>query len=98
MNARQKAKYYKKRCEVLEKRLDIYTSRDIVTPVNVEVLKVCEIIPRYMEYDETFLDITKRRMAEKMADFLKDFVDYRVEEDFLSLGRKVEARLSVVRR
>lgn len=98
MNARQKAKYYKKRCDVLEKRLDIYATRAIVTPVNVEVLKVCEFIPRCMEHDEVFLDITKRRMAEKMGEFLKDFVEYRVEEDFVAFGHKVEARLSVVRR
>lgn len=96
MNARQKAKYYKRKYEYIKSMMK--SPVQIYRPaVNINTLKACEIVPRGMEQNEEFLDHVKNHMAEKMAEQMKDFVEYRVTEDPIFFGHKIEAILSVVR-
>lgn len=93
MNARQKAKHYKK----LYERMAI-SPRFEITKGKIETVKIVHIVSKE-QLNNMPIEWTLGNIAEKIGKevFLKELYNYRIEEDYLNMGTKITAWLNVVK-
>ena len=103
MNARQKAKYYKRKYEELVKqyaqtKADLYLN--YVNTLNVNTLAVKRMIPDNKLWNKNVRENVEKQMAGEIINELKrrcdGFVNFKTDYDSFENCHVVEARLRVV--
>lgn len=104
MNARQKAKYYKKKYEELVKlyaptKVDHYF--DYVKTLNVDTLVTKRTVPDNKLWNKNVRESVEKQMAEEIINELKrgydGFMNFETDYDSFKNCHVVEARLRVLR-
>lgn len=95
MNARQKAKYYKRKYEQLAKKPVQFK----VERYAVDTLRYARFIPEPLGHNTNYIhDVLAKDLSFKIAEQLKDYVEYTFEFEPHLNQYKLDAQVRVVRK
>lgn len=93
MNARQKAKFFKRKYEQLK---NVYVPQPLEIRYKVDSVRFTKAYPGKLVIENQFPDIIKNDIVRGLTEQLNDYVEYKTWEDPITNTVKIEAAIKVV--
>lgn len=93
MNARQKAKFFKRKYEQIK---DVYVQQPLEIRYRVDRVRFTKAYPEKLIIGNQFPDIIKNDVLKGLTEQLNDYVEYKTWEDPITDTVKIEAAIKVV--